>query len=74
MVYPNPGRDIVYIPALENGKVQRLEVFDLSGNVLHRDNSATSARVDVSFLPSGVYFFKLHNGEKTSTAKWVKLD
>ncbi len=74
MVYPNPGRDTVYIPALENGKVQKLEVFDLSGNVLHRYNSSTSTRVDVSFLPSGVYFFKLYNGGKTSTAKWVKLD
>ncbi len=67
-LYPNPTSGILNIHSEK--EVQNLVIFDLNGKKI---NEQKSSRIDVSFLPKGVYIvqIKLLNG-KVETKKLVK--
>ena len=76
LVYPNPGRDIIYFEQRSRGLASNIDadvemkIIDLYGRIVMRipalENSA-----DVSNLGEGLYFFEFRNTSsgKTTTKK-----
>lgn len=57
-IFPNPITDVVYIEA-EN-KIDCVEIANNTGQILIRKNFAESiVSIDISELPSGIYFLKM---------------
>lgn len=64
-IYPNPAADRLNITG--NAAIELLQIFDMNGKqLIIQKNSNT---VDVSALPTGVYFVKFNNKE---TIKFIK--
>lgn len=70
-IYPNPFTSKLFIKAAKDAK---LGVFSLCGELLLeyrlRDNDG---EIDMSRLPSGIYFLRLQTGSEVMTKKVVKL-
>jgi len=54
-VYPNPTTALVTINGCQNGQI---ELYDISGKLLLQRKCETSATLDLSHLPQGVYYLK----------------
>jgi len=78
LLYPNPAIDKLTFFQIPNGTVS-YEIFDIFGErVLSTPSSLRDAtpqegnfKIDVSFLPPGIYFLKLNNQVKP--IKFVKI-
>ncbi len=71
-VYPNPSVDYLHVDSkyLVDGK---LEVVNLGGQTLiSKTSNSNSLVVDVSALPSGMYFIKVSKGSQSFLKKFVK--
>ncbi len=76
-VFPNPSSGLfaLQLEALETGPAM-LRVFSLTGGLVFSEKFEASAntvqhrQLDLSDLPSGMYFMKITSGER---AGWVKL-
>lgn len=61
-VYPNPASDQLHFKLMENHQVQKIEVFDLTGKLIHTFSSIAQTAdfaLDVNTLNSGFYLFKM---------------
>lgn len=77
-VFPNPVADYLQLQweGQERG-VLRIEVFDLSGQLLVQQPqqmaaSTQSASIDVSSLPSGLYQLRITDGQRQNVQRFVK--
>lgn len=72
-VFPNPSRNVVNIQS-HNGLIDQVEIFDISGRLVSTKIIAgnTFAQLDIAHFPTGVYFLKISNQEKTTNVKIVK--
>ena len=74
--YPNPAKDILYIANQSNDEVQlSIKINTIEGKlVLHKWDVSIRDRygIDVSKLPSGIYYVHLMYGSQISTIKIVK--
>ncbi|MDR1758699.1 MAG: T9SS type A sorting domain-containing protein [Bacteroidales bacterium] len=72
VIYPNPAKDHIVIAGSTRNPQQDVQIFDISGRTVETWHATSlqngTAIVNVSHLPSGVYFLKI--GYKT--AKFVK--
>ena len=68
-VYPNPAKETVFI---ENNhqQINQIQVIDISGKQLKTFKNLKN-QVDVSELPSGVYFFKIYSEGNTTIKKVI---
>jgi len=73
-IIPNPGRNTVYLPQINESLNQDIEIINLSGQVLYREQNVSAQHIDVSNLNAGVYIFRLSENKKISVSKWVKID
>ena len=71
-IYPNPTHDAVYVK-MRNvvDKPLCIEVLDFNGKLLFSVPAQETTRVDIDFLPFGVYFLRLQ-GRNESFVKVVK--
>ena len=69
-IYPNPVQDQLRI-AHSGNNLNSIEIIDLSGKVLYRNESAIQV-LDVSFLNKGIYFLRLDLDGKMTTHKIIK--
>ena len=67
-LYPNPFNDIVNVKT--NNKVNKITVFNLSGEILLKSINRTV--VDTSKLNSGIYLFKVETGYNSKFFKLIK--
>jgi hypothetical protein len=77
-LYPNPVIDQLQMSyeSLKEGNVQA-EIIDFQGRVLHRQNiscqeGSNQAIIPVTQLQSGLYLFRLQNGNIVETIKLIK--
>jgi len=71
VVYPNPATDIVNVQ-LKEGAGIRLELYDTNGRKVDAVISeTTNASLNVGSLPSGVYYIKVIQGDRTANKKLI---
>ncbi len=52
-IYPNPAHDIIFVGANNDLPVQRIDIYDVTGQLILISNET---EINVSTLPKGVYF------------------
>ncbi len=74
LVYPNPVQQNVTVLLPYSGSVSAtLELYSADGReYLEMNINQSKTELDVSTLPSGMYFFKVVTREGTSTGKFLK--
>lgn len=65
-IYPNPTKDVVKVLNNSNLNISKIEIIDLLGRAVA--SAKSSDEINVSNLPEGQYFVKLH-GETTIVKK-----
>ena len=69
--YPNPTNGRITLTANEN--INRVEISSITGQVLYREElNAENETLDISNLPSGVYFMNVYIGDDHGTYRIVK--
>ncbi len=71
-VYPNP---VVHSASVDlpEGHLESLQIFDVQSNLIHSQNtSGSSASVNLSGLPAGVYILSIPTAKGTLTKKIAK--
>lgn len=70
---PNPAKNSISI-SLENSGSYKYSIFTVTGNVLSTHGfDGTFEELDISSLPSGMYYIYLSDGQSRTTQKFVKL-
>ncbi|WP_281233931.1 T9SS type A sorting domain-containing protein [Flavobacterium gelatinilyticum] len=71
-VYPNPVNDFITIETNASAGIN-LNIYDVtSHNVLSKEIKTTSAKLNISHLPKGVYMFQFSNETGNSVRKVIK--
>lgn len=69
-VYPNPAVDEINILGFEN--VSKVEIFDINGRCVLRNEYLVNNKFSIRDLSSGLYIAKVYSDQKVSTIKFVK--
>ena len=71
IVYPNPGKE--YIQIESSLKNLRFQLFDVSGELVIREDFNSSVKLNTDNLPSGSYIYRItKNEEVVKSGKWIK--
>ena len=70
MIYPNPVKGNVLFVKTLNGKESTYRVINMIGQTIMK--GALTKELDVSDLKAGMYFIEVHDGEETTTKKFIK--
>ncbi len=71
-LYPNPVKDFITIETNSSDNAI-LNVFDINGQIiLSKELKATSTKLNISNLPTGVYMFQISNEAGIVTKKVIK--
>jgi hypothetical protein len=74
-IYPNPSNGIFNI-ALGTIQPTGIEVYDLTGKIVYKQNEITVAnfetKIDVSNLSPGIYFVKIINNDQATVKRIIK--
>ena len=71
LLYPNPVTEVVNVEVIEEGNY-KLEIVDIVGNQLISRRLVDMNRIDVSFLPVGIYFVRISDKEQSFITKIIK--
>lgn len=71
-VHPVPANDIVHFPALDNAQTYRLIITDITGRQIANVPYATT--LYIAQYTSGMYYYKVTNGEEVYTGKLIKQE
>lgn len=66
-IYPNPVTDILNIN-FESNEPINVAVTDMNGSIVYSETASFATKVDMTMLPSGMYFVKIGN-ENTKVFK-----
>lgn len=73
VLYPLPANDKLYFKILDNNEINNIKLFSLSGLQIKSLNIEDGTNfVDLSGLPSGIYFLELSTGKNKHYKKIVK--
>jgi hypothetical protein len=73
IIYPNPVKDIFMIETSCKTKESTLTIYDLNGQEIKKQNlNELKTQIDISCLPSGIYFLKLVSTTRIETKKIIK--
>jgi hypothetical protein len=73
LVYPNPATDKITIKIAEGQAPSQLSMMNLNGEeVLTCSLIKPKTQIDISNLPSGVYFVRLTSDRTAEVGKFVK--
>lgn len=72
IVYPNPTNGIFTINQSNTQPNTMITVYDALGSMIHTAKmNQSNQKIDLSFVPKGIYFLKLSNGEFKSQQKLI---
>lgn len=73
--YPNPVRDRLFIEVPVTGQMKAIEVWDINGHVVLRQQPASDTKysLHVAELPAGVYLVKVRVAEAWWATQFIKL-
>ena len=73
VLFPNPSSDFITIETSELPTPSQLSISNLNGEELFtRQITSPKTQLDISSLPSGVYFVRLTCEKKAATGKFIK--
>jgi hypothetical protein len=58
-VYPNPTTGIIHLDGPQNTELT-CELFSISGQVITKQTFTGNNALDVSYLPTGLYFYNIY--------------
>jgi len=66
---PNPVNDILYVASAQDGLIERIRIFDISGKTIYQSpkNSmviSKSTAIDFSQIKPGIYFLEISNDQR----------
>jgi len=70
-IYPNPVSKILFI-SLENTVIQKVAVYNISGQIVLKQNNIQNNSIDVSGLSRGMYFLELSSETGKTVKKFIK--
>ncbi len=70
-IYPNPVSNELFIEISDNSKAKCI-IMDILGNELRNEAINSSEKMDISKLPSGIYFVKVITDTNEITKKIIK--
>lgn len=71
-VYPNPSSDYVTVQLNSKQKIEKIEVLDVSGKKVLLPKISESGLLNISQLPTGVYFLNISSEGKIYYEKLIK--
>lgn len=71
VVSPNPVSDFVSLDGLKQSSNYEIEVLKVDGATVYKALHS-STKIDLSFLPAGIYLMKVTDNQVVRTAKFVK--
>ena len=72
-IYPNPANETITIEPKQNTGEFTLAIYYMNGQELIKQKTKDSQiQIDISGLPSGVYFVKLINDKNVLVRKFIK--
>jgi endoglucanase len=75
-LYPNPAEDKLYISFNNETSTSQCSIYSVTGQLIETKNHSTKginiAEINISHLPSGIYFVELNNSTGKQTARFVK--
>jgi len=69
--YPNPTDGVLNLSFFNNQQINQIQVLDMNGKLV-KNYTQTNKQIDISELPSGIYFLKLNLLGKSLVKKIVK--
>lgn len=69
-IYPNPTNEFFFVRLLDN-ELGSFELVDMSGRPVLQESEFQQKRIDVSNLPSGMYFATIRIGSKSYHEKLI---
>ena len=69
-IFPNPTKDYLTI-YLENNIESYLEILDITGKVIYKDNFLKEGRISTSGFKKGIYFVKVENNDNVIIRKII---
>jgi hypothetical protein len=70
-VFPNPVRDVLNINMAE-GAFSNIAIYNIVGQQMLEMPAVRPAKIDVSKLPTGIYYVRLHGKDGSRTIKFEK--
>ncbi len=69
LIYPNPGNDVLTIE--ENSRIKEINLFNSQGKMVYSEKNImqTTFQLNISYLPSGLYFCRVVNETGMTTRK-----
>ena len=72
VIYPNPANDQVQI--IFSGKINSIEISDVSGKLVKRMNSNTANRYNINDLQKGIYIVKIYDENNSTFSKKLVVE
>ncbi len=73
VVYPNPSSGKVVLDGVNISTIKTIEILDQNGRNVFSKDSPTSNKLDVSTLPAGFYFVKIHFSDGRVDSKKISV-
>ncbi|MCL2412888.1 MAG: FG-GAP-like repeat-containing protein, partial [Bacteroidales bacterium] len=72
-LFPNPVQDWLFIQLDDHFHQMRGEILDIQGRTIrHLPNVQNGQSIDVSWLPTGIYIFRIFTANQIFTQKFIK--
>ena len=73
-IYPNPATEKITVEISGTEKESTLTIVNIEGQeLITRQITKPKTQIDISNLPSGIYFLRLTNDKTVEVVKFVKL-
>ena len=70
-LYPNPAYNKINIRLPENN-VSKITITNINGQILKSVILNQKNTIDISDLPSGIFFMNINDGRKSTVKKFIK--
>lgn len=71
-VYPNPTTSLVNIVKNDDLEIRILVIDNLGRVLISKESSDSITQIDLSEIPSGIYYLSINNGKQKTTQKIIK--
>ncbi len=71
-ISPNPAKDFITIHGIKTDKTINLNFWSENGNLLMSKNIDASTKINIAFLPVGIYLIQIYDNNKTIFRKIIK--